>query len=157
MAVANFESDSVAELFRCLFPVDVEVEPTEKSDHNSSKKIVATYRNDKSTLAAVCQSDFEFAARCATALTMIPRGGCDDAIKSCELGSNYVDNFREIMNLLATLISTDDKKRVFLSDVITPDQVIPDDAVEMIKEHEYSSTLKATVGHYGDGVVSFFG
>ena len=157
VAQVEFQSDAVETMLDCLFLVDVTLVTASESDHSSSEKIAAIYRNDDGKIAAVCRSDFEFAARAGAALTMFPCGGCDDAIAAQELDENYIDNFNEVMNLLATLISASNGKRIFLSELLTPGQAMPEDASALIDGHRICLTFKATFARYGDGVFSFYG
>lgn len=159
MTVAEFscEASDVANLFGCLFHSAVDVVSASDSDHSDSSKVIAVFRNDDGEVTGVCKSDFEFAARAAAALTMIPAGGCSDVIESGTLDDNYRENINEVMNLMATLISMPNSKRAFLAELIEGVENAPEDVVTVLDSPSYSSTLKATFTGYGDGVFSFYG
>lgn len=159
MTAADFscQPEDISNLFGCLFPVKVDIVPAEQEEHMSAEKIVGIFRNDVGELVGVCNADFEFAARAAAALTMIPSGGCNEAIENKELSESYLENTHEVMNLMATLISEPGGKRVFLSDLVVPGQPIPDDVVTLLETYEFCAGLKASFQGYGEGVFTFLG
>lgn len=159
MTVAEFscQPDDVASLFGSLFHAKVTVTAAAVADHSASDKILAVFRNDDGELVGVCKADFEFAARAAAALTMIPVGGCDDVIEEGVLDASYMENASEIMNLMATLISMPGSKRAFMAGVIEAGQLVPDDVTALLESQAFCSTLKTNFAGYGDGVFSFYG
>lgn len=157
VAELSFQTEDVSSLFSSLFPVPVEVIPLDHPQDGSSDLLTAIYRNGDDELAAVCQVDFEFAARSAAALTMIPAGGCNEVIASRKLDENYLENAHEVMNLVSILISLPESKRVFLSNLVGNGEELPGDVADMVKAGHHRSTLKVNFGNYGDGVISLFG
>lgn len=157
MNVAECTPESVTTLFSSLFPVGVEASGCPNEDPSTADGMLAIYRNDEGILVSVCQTNLEFAARAGGALTMIPAGGCDDVIAEKELSSTLFENSREVMNLLVTLISKEDNKRVFLNEYVKVGDPVPDDVQALLGGGQAQVSMNVDFDRYGSGTISFFG
>lgn len=156
MNVADCTPETVFNLFSSLFPVEVEITPCSNTDHSSSEKVFGVYRNDDGALVAVCQADLDFAVWAAGALTMIPAGGCEDAIAENELTGSLHENAREVMNLLSTIISTHNGKRSFLDEFLATSDSVPEDVNTLLASSGESISLNIEFQRYGSGVITFY-
>lgn len=67
--------------------------------------VIAEYRTDDGAVGAICLVDAEFAIRTAGALTMVPPAAVADTVRKGDV-SHSLENFREIVNILASLLNS---------------------------------------------------
>ena len=67
--------------------------------------VIAEYRTDEGSVGAICLVDAEFAIRTAGALTMVPPAAVADTLRKGD-SPTPLENFREIVNILAQLLNS---------------------------------------------------
>jgi hypothetical protein len=120
-----------------------------------SKSMAAVYVNDEGVPATACVCDLPFAAYSGAALSMIPKGGAEDAAKSGELSEMMQGNLHEIMNICSRLFMNNDTPHVKLETLYDKISAMPENARAMIDAATGRSDFKVSIPGYGDGHVSF--
>ena len=116
---------------------------------------VATYVTDDDELVAVCVAELGLAAACGTALGMIPAATVEGVIRSGSLPENLGENFREVMNICAKLLCSDETPHVRLLSL----HHSPDDASEEVRQliaaPRERTDLEVEISEYGKGRLAF--
>lgn len=120
-----------------------------------SKSIVAVYVNSEGSPATACFCDLPFAAFSGAALSMIPKGGAEDAAKSGELSEMMRGNLNEIMNICSRLFMNNDTPHLKLETLYDKAGDLPENARAMVDAATGRSDFKVTIPGYGDGHLSF--
>lgn len=104
----------VAELMHGLFGSAVtSVTPPEASVHS-----IAEYVNDSGSVVGYIGCDLAGGCRLGAALTMVPAGRVDEAVKERQVPDTLSENLDEIFNICVNLIASPDCGRVVLKRVL---------------------------------------
>jgi len=120
-----------------------------------SKNMVAVYINDAGAPVTACCCDIPFAAYSGAALSMIPRGGAEDAAKSGDLSEMMRGNLHEIMNICSRLFITDETPHLKLDALYDNADALPESARAMIDTAAGRTDLRISIPGYGEGNISF--
>ncbi len=102
-----------------------------------------------------CCCDLPFAAYSGAALSMIPRGGAEDAAKSGDLSEMMRGNLHEIMNICSRLFITDATPHLKLDALYDNPDALPEAARSMVATATGRTDLKISIPGYGEGNISF--
>lgn len=80
--------------------------------------VVATYVDDQDKPCVSCVCDFGAAGHMGGALSLIPIGVVEQAVKKADFDSELLAASREVLNVLAGLINTDLQKHLRLTDAV---------------------------------------
>ena len=152
-----FPNDAqLQEMLGMLFGNDLKINPGDPvATDADSKSIVAIFVNADGSPATACFCDLPFAAYSGAALSMIPKGGAEDAAKSGELSEMMRGNLNEIMNICSRLFITNDTPHVKLETLYDKAGELPENARAMVDAAAGRSDFRVTIPGYGEGRMSF--
>jgi hypothetical protein len=108
-------ADTVAKLVASLAGKNVTAKSAPALKQVPQGAAVAVCVND-AAVAAVIVADVAFAAAAGAALAMIPPTAAQDAVRAGTLPPNIADNFREIANIMCSLLTASGGRGVRLGD-----------------------------------------
>ncbi len=115
--------------------------------------IAATYVADDGAVRAVFVVDVAAAASLGAALTMVPSGQVDEAVARGGLNGSLMENFKEVCNVMASLVSEAHGESFCLGGVhLLPGEADP---IESILGGDNRLDLSLDVTGYPTGVASF--
>jgi hypothetical protein len=120
-----------------------------------SNSIVAIYIDDEGLPVTACCCDIPFAAYSGAALSMIPRGGAEDAANSGDLSEMMRGNLNEIMNICSRLFISDKTPHLRLGALYDGADALPEAARSMLDTAPGRADLRISIPGYGEGNVSF--
>jgi hypothetical protein len=97
---------SLEDLMGMLFACDVKIADFSSPIAFEEIGSVAIYSDSLKVPRAAIISDFAFANASSAALTMFPPNTIKEAIQSCRLEPQLVDNLKEVMNILVNVFSS---------------------------------------------------
>ncbi|MGB5540669.1 MAG: hypothetical protein WBO37_11305, partial [Gammaproteobacteria bacterium] len=115
----------------------------------------AVFVSDDGTPVTACVCDMQFAAFAGAALTRIPRGAAEDAVKSGKLSENMQGNLKEVMNICSRLFMDDNSPHLKLDNLYESIGVLPDSARSLMDSVQGRLDLIISIPDYGDGKLSF--
>jgi hypothetical protein len=114
---------------------------------------LAVYVADDGKPVAFCATDLALSAASSAALSMLPPGAVQDAVKSKEITEVMRGNLREIMNICSRLLMTDSSAHLKLEDIY-PAKALPAPAGEALKKIAGRADFELKMPKYGGGVLS---
>ena len=114
-------------------------------------RTVAEYVTDDGCVQALCVCDIDLACYSGAALSMIPPGVALQGIRRHELEENLADNFREIMNVLASLLNTTGSPHLVFRSLALPKQEVSDDVKTLLLNPPTRIDLEIAIEGYGSG------
>lgn len=84
---------------------------------------VAVYSDDDEVAVAVAIADAGFICRTGGALVMVPSKGVNEAADSGEIPESLHENFAEVVNIMASLLNSDETPHVRLTAVVPRGEV----------------------------------
>ena len=115
-------------------------------------RIVAAYVIDDGTLSGACAVDLQLAAHLGAAMTMVPVGVADDAVRAKHLDPLLLDNVREILNIGSRWLMPPKAPHVKLSDVYVGE--LPAPVADLLKAPPRSLHVEVTIHAYKGGRLS---
>ena len=109
----------------------------------------AVYVNDDDEPVAGIGCTLEFGAYAGAALSMIPKGGADEAVQASELSEMMLGNLNEFMNICSRWFMTADTPHLRLTATYPIDQV-PEEAEDLLDSDDRSDFL-IDIPDYGSG------
>lgn len=116
---------------------------------------VTVFDDPEGKAAAVSVADFEFAAYLGAALTMLPPGVAEQAVRGKKIAESIEENFGEVMNVLSSKL-TKSPNRVIIRLPFKASTPLPDDAKPIKAKPAKRADYDVEVQGYGTGKVSFF-
>lgn len=117
---------------------------------------VAVYRDDAEVPVAVAVADVAFICRTGGALVMVPTKGVQENVEQGEVPEQLGDNFAEVVNIMASLLNSDDTPHVRLTQVRGRDERSDDARAELIlAEPSRRRVFDVAVEDYGRGRIVF--
>jgi hypothetical protein len=114
-------------------------------------KTVAEYVTDQGCVKALCVCDMDLACYSGAALSMIPSGVALQGIRRHELEENLSDNFREIMNVLASLLNVAGSPHLLFHSLSLPRQEVSEEVKALLSEPPTRIDLEIEIEGYGSG------
>lgn len=115
--------------------------------------VIAEYRTDDGSVGAVCLVDTEFAIRTAGALTMVPPAAVADTLRKGDL-ADALENFQEIVNILAQLLNSPKTSHFRLSGVHVIPGDLPDGVSSLLAQPQFRRDFAVQIDGYGSGRIS---
>jgi len=116
--------------------------------------VVAEYVTDEGDVGALCIVDGPFATRTGAALSMVPAAVAEESVRRNEVPDHLLENFREIVNILARLLNSPRTAHLRLSGV----HVLPGDlpaGVTLLRDApEFRRDFAVQIEGYGAGRLS---
>ncbi len=125
------------------------------STESGSKIVVAVFVDDEDKPVSSCVCDYSFAAFAGAALTMIPKGGAEDAAESGEFSDTLRGNIYEVMNILTRLFMSPNTPHLRITKVFDSLSEAPDDVKAMLSAADESVGYTVEVPNYGAGKLTF--
>jgi hypothetical protein len=146
------EAEAVQSLFAGLLGRRVVVRSSEPLRLKSvDPRTVAEYVTDDGCVQALCVCDIDLACHSGAALSMIPTGVALQGIRRHELEENLSDNFREIMNVLASLLNATGSPHLVFRSLFLPKQEVSDEVKSLLLEPPTRVDLEIEIDGYGGG------
>ena len=137
-----FAADAVGQFLQDLFGFDVQA--ADAPHEIESFGVSASYVNSEGKVMGHLVCDLEAAAKLGAALTQIPPGGVEDAIKSGALPDNLKENLHEVLNIAVNIMPVPPNQRLTLGEI---SYEAPTDLAETLDE---SSGVELKLARYGD-------
>jgi len=115
--------------------------------------VIAEYRTDDGAVGAICLVDAEFAIRAGGALTMVPPAAVADTLRKGDV-SESLENFREIVNILAQLLNSPKTSHLRLTGVHVVPGDLPDGVSSLVAKPEFRRDFAVQIEGYGPGRLS---
>ncbi|HET9772001.1 MAG TPA: hypothetical protein VFS16_14000 [Acidimicrobiia bacterium] len=115
--------------------------------------VIAEYRTDEGSVGALCLVDAEFAIRAGGALTMVPPAAVADTIRKGDV-SESLENFREIVNILAQLLNSPRTSHLRLAGVHVVPGDLPEAVSSLVERPEFRRDFAVQIEGYGPGRIS---
>ena len=103
--------EEVAELMGGLFDLEIKSSSPITSDVYS----IAEYTNEAGAVVGYVACDLAGGCRLGAALTQVPAGRADEAIKEGVIPDSLAENLNEVLNISVNLIVPDDGSRLVLN------------------------------------------
>jgi two-component system chemotaxis response regulator CheY len=118
-------------------------------------RIVAEYHSvEGGALAACAVCDLAFALRTGAALTLVPPGVVEEAIRARALEDTLADNFHEVLNVMARFFDHGGSSRVQLGPVHLPGEKLDPALAAPIARPAARLDLTVDIAGYGKGNLS---
>ena len=135
-----------------LLPSPVSVKA---SDGPAPDAVLAGYQDAEGRYLAVLAGDLHFSAASGGALGMISPDAVAEIEKDGELPANILENYREVANVLASILCGEGWAHVRLTDVHAPGREAPEAMRALIEGKARVSGFEVTFARYGVGRASF--
>ncbi len=148
--------DDIAELLEGLLGRSVGCAWTPGTHPLPDSGRVAVYSDDAERPVAVAVADTPFICRSGGALVMVPTKGVEDAIAADEIPEQLGENFAEVVNIMASLLNSDDTPHVRLTQ-IHDRHATPSDAraSTIVSEPAKRRVFDVNIEDYGRGRIVF--
>ncbi len=142
-------AEDVKNTFVTLFGDGVEV-----ADHDgeADSTHLAVFIDDDDAPVTAIAVDLPFTAYLGAALTMIPKGGADDAIAEGEVSEMMVANVQEIMNICSRWFMDNSTPHLRL-DSVYPVKTVPESAMDLYDGGDQVS-FTVHIPEYGAGTIT---
>jgi hypothetical protein len=129
------------------------VKKAEENPSIENDALVGLFVDSEGKTVAACTCDVPFAAYGGAALSMMPKGGAEDAAESGEISTIMQENVYEVMNICSRLLMNDSTPHLKLTDMYEGLDKVPDEAVEVIKNAN-GVKFEVEIPNYGKGHLS---
>lgn len=148
--------ETVGELLETLVGREVKCAWTPGTHPLPDRGQLAVYSDDSDITVAVAVADVGFVCRSGGALVMMPPGGLDEAVDGGEYPESIVENFSEVVNIMASLLNSDASPHVRLTHVQDAALPIEDPrAPEIMAKPSKRRVFDVTITGYGRGRIIF--
>lgn len=130
------------------------VKKAESEPEIDSDALVGLYVDKEGKTVAACSCDVKFAAFGGAALSMMPKGGAEDAAESGDLSPVMQENVYEVMNICSRLLMDDSTPHLKLTDMYKGVSELPGESVEVLKNAEAGVKFEVEIPNYGKGHLS---
>lgn len=151
MAFVKPTVKSTTEMLSMLFGDGVEV--AEHTGPDLSEAIIGTYLRDDDTLTGACVVDIYLAAYAGCAMSGLPAGAAQDAVKSGSLTDVMAANLGEVANICTRLLMDDSSDHLRFAELLKPDESA--DCVAALSALT-STGFTVSVPRYGAGALAFY-
>lgn len=127
------------------------VEKNKEAPVLEDQKLIGLFVDPEGQPVAACTCDLDFAAYGGAALSMMPKGGAEDAAENDDLSESMKENVYEIMNICSRLLMSDDTPHLKLGEMYVGASELPADAAEVLKAAEGHSHFDVKIPNYGVG------
>ena len=143
--------DDVAGLFTMLFGNDTTCKPGKAPLPPDACAIVAAYQDSTGATKRLLTCDLAFANSAGAALSMIPPGAANDAIKTGNVPDNILMNLHEVMNIAVNLFTDSFDGRLELASVTRINEVSPETKAALTSKER--TTIDVAIPRYAAGRV----
>lgn len=144
----------VRELLEGLVGRDFDARTGAKMVDPAKGACVAEYVDDTMQLRALVVADIALASAAGSAIGLIPAKEVAASIKYKEMSQAQVDNFTEILNVMASMFNADGAPHLRLGNVSVPGVALPGDVAEHVMSYVPRLDVTLEVQGYGSGDLS---
>lgn len=145
-------SDDVRELLTDLLGREVDVTKSGALDLAADGLgVVAEYVTGEGDVGALCVVDSALALRCGAALSMVPATVADEAVERGDLPSGLLENWREVVNILAQLLNGPSTPHLRLQAIHPLPGELPAPVASLHREPEFRRDFEISIEGYGAG------
>jgi len=149
------DAQKIKEVLGSLIGMEVEIEESD-SDPSEGAKSVATFVTDSGAIGAVCICDMRLTGKIGAALDLVPAEEIEQHIQSGELPENIINNFKEAMNVAASLFNSDNSVHLSSGEVLINPEKLNADISIVVKKAASRAIYKVTIPNYDDGIMAFY-
>ncbi|MDD3650110.1 hypothetical protein [Immundisolibacter sp.] len=143
-------AQAIAKLITSLVGKNVTAKPAAAAVERLPKGgVVGVCVDDTTTVVALVVADVPLAAAAGAALAMIPPAAAQDAVRAGSLPPNIADNFREVTNILCSVLTAASGRGVRLADFAVGS--VPPAAEAVLGAGGARLDLEVDVQGYGKG------
>lgn len=154
MPIQEAVRDLIADLVGRAVAVS-KIEPPERDV--DAYLVFADYVTDDDEVGVVCVADLGLVASAGAALTLVPAAVAEESVRKKTLGEEMLlENFREIVNVMARLFNSGDTPHVRSRSVYEATEELPSDVLAIVEQPSARRDLGITVEGYGSGALSLF-
>lgn len=123
-------------------------------EDDNNRGVIAEYIDDDDVLLALCLADHAFVCYCGAALSMIPPAAAKESIRRNELPDNLLDNYSEVVNIMARLVNSPTTAHLRLGRVHVVPGELPEEVSKAVASPSLRRDFAVTITGYGSGNVS---
>lgn len=127
------------------------VEKNKETPVLEDQKLIGLFVDPEGNPVAACTCDLDFAAYGGAALSMMPKGGAEDAAENDDLSESMKENVYEIMNICSRLLMSDDTPHLKLGEMYAGASDLPEDAFGVLSSAEGYGSFDVEIPNYGTG------
>lgn len=127
------------------------VEKNKEEPVLENQKLIGLFVDTEGETVAACICDLDFAAYGGAALSMMPKGGAEDAAENDDLSESMKENVYEIMNICSRLLMSDDTPHLKLGEMYVGVSEVPTDSLEVLKSASGHTQFDVQIPNYGTG------
>jgi len=154
-SIAIPDKASLTKLLGDLLGAELKLNPLPKPAKASSGDPVAVYRTDDGSLAGACSASLSAAARMGAMIAMIPIAAVEEAEKQGALPEHMAENYREVMNICAQILSSGSAPHVRLDTLYTDRSGLPEDVQKMLGAPSARADFSVATDGESPGEISF--
>jgi hypothetical protein len=156
MGRTKIECRAIQKLFAGLLGRQVIVAPSKPVVVLGSQPwVVGVYQDDDEGLAALALADVSLANYAGAALSLLPVNLAREATREGRVEAEMLDNFREILNVGASLFPEAGGAHVRIVDAIVEASAVNAVMTRLIRKPKSRVDALVDVEHYGKGRLSF--
>jgi hypothetical protein len=129
------------------------VSKTDETPDVEAEKFIGLFVNPDGETVAACTCDVPFAAFGGAALSMMPKGGAEDAMETGEISQGMQENVYEVMNICSRLLMNDRTPHLKLVDMHETLSNVPSDSADVLKGAT-GVKFSIEIPNYGSGHIS---
>lgn len=140
------DPEDLRTLFRDLLELPSSVRKRSVAPLPAGELVTARYIDDSDVLVAACVVDLELAVAAGSALGMVGAPVAADALRRGEIRGPLFDHYREVANVVSSLLNGPKRPHLRLADVVNG---VPDDVVGLAhsgSQRQYTVGLGPTGG-----------
>ncbi|GAB4357530.1 MAG: hypothetical protein Kow0073_15550 [Immundisolibacter sp.] len=145
-------ADAIAKLIASLVGKNVTAKAGPALTQPPPGGAVGVCVDDDKNVAAVIVADVPLAAAAGAALAMIPPAAAQDAVRAGSLPPNIADNFREVANIMCSVLTASGGRGVRLADFSVAG--VPASAAAVLGGAGARLDLEVEVQGYGKGALA---
>jgi hypothetical protein len=155
---ANFPMptpERVRDVLADLVGRDVTVAPTRAVELSADRAaVVAEYQSDSGAVGVVCIADLRLTNALAAALTMVSPNVVEDAVAKKTIDEPTIENFREIVNIMASLFNCAHTPHLKFGEVRKVPSELPAATALLLESPRGRRDYDITIDTYGTGTLS---
>ena len=147
--------EKIVEVMESLLGTSIDI-TEEAAEPAVESSFIATFVTDDGNVAALCLCDIDLVGKIGAMLELVPPEDAAQQIEKGELSENILGNFKEAMNVSASLFNQQDAPHVSAGDIVTGKDKLPTPTKKILASHTSTACFKLTIPNYGDGVMCIY-
>jgi len=147
--------NKIKEVLGSLLDMEITIEESEPIPEESPRSIT-TFVTDTGIIGAVCVCDLLLTCFIGGALDLIPVEEVQQYAESGEIPENILNNFKEAMNVSASLFNSENSPHISTGDILINPEKLNTDLNIVINKANETSSYRIAIPNYGEGTMSFY-